>query len=798
MIAVLACGCTVKAQQTPMVVSVDAHGDYVLGVPDHPTLASGVAAKINGLWIHSSGYPTHAVEQSTVEGYTGSAVQWRVTFSGLPGKPDLIYRLRAYTNEPLADLQVTVHNTTGSAVTVESIRSVEAADSSVAQLEGPASAVRVLSDSFSEDRPAMKIHDLADADHQVHRAVGSQLIYNRVSHQSLFIGALTSDRFLTILRLHVEGPRATHYEVDSTGTTEMELDNSLEESAPADRVELSLPVQPGAELSSEALALSVSTDNHHQLETYGALIRRLHHARVSAPSLMGWWSWTAFYFGLNEASALTNAAWEAQHLKSFGYNVFHIDEGYQYARGEYTTPDAQLFPHGLVPLEEKARSLGLTPGLWTAPFEASERSAIFQQHPDWLVKNAQGQPIHIGFLVDGKDPLYALDTTNPQAQDYLRATYRELVQQWGIRYIKLDFMDDSAIEGYYYKPHTSAMEAQRIGLQIIRDAVGDHVFLDKDGSAMLNPVGYVDFGRISQDTGHNFVESRDAAIGMAARYYMQRNFYVSDPDAFTVSDQRIEDQPWPDGKGSVSVAEAQVSIALAAVSGGMFEIGDNLTSLEGSADRLALIENRDLINMARLGKASVPLDLMDYEPTDQQPSIFYLRESNRQSILTVFNWTDKPLSKTIPLASLGLASAGQYTITDVLSQKQLNSSAGSISIDRPMHSVRVLKIINNSVLADPPIIESDCPRSAVAGEDVSLSATARSAAPALSWHWDFGDGVQADGPQVAHAWTESGDYEVRLKADGIDRPAEKICRVHITGHLNTVFTPSAKTRYQPN
>jgi PKD repeat protein len=115
-----------------------------------------------------------------------------------------------------------------------------------------------------------------------------------------------------------------------------------------------------------------------------------------------------------------------------------------------------------------------------------------------------------------------------------------------------------------------------------------------------------------------------------------------------------------------------------------------------------------------------------------------------------------------------------------------------------MHSVRVLKIINNSVLADPPIIESDCPRSAVAGEDVSLSATARSAAPALSWHWDFGDGVQADGPQVAHAWTESGDYEVRLKADGIDRPAEKICRVHITGHLNTVFTPSAKTRYQPN
>ena len=45
-----------------------------------------------------------------------------------------------------------------------------------------------------------------------------------------------------------------------------------------------------------------------------------------------------------------------------------------------------------------------------------------------------------------------------------RRPTRKLVREWGIRYIKMDFMDDSAIEGYYYKPHTTAMEAQRIGL----------------------------------------------------------------------------------------------------------------------------------------------------------------------------------------------------------------------------------------------------------------------------------------------------------------------------------------------
>ena len=56
--------------------------------------------------------------------------------------------------------------------------------------------------------------------------------------------------------------------------------------------------------------------------------------------------------------------------------------------------------------------------------------------------------------------------------------------------------------------------------------MGNDVYLDKDGSVMLNPVGYVDYGRISQDTGHSFGASRDAATGIAARYFMNRNFFV--------------------------------------------------------------------------------------------------------------------------------------------------------------------------------------------------------------------------------------------------------------------------------
>jgi alpha-galactosidase len=782
----------------PITMSVDAHGTYRLGLEGGaaPALIAGVAAQVDGRWLHSRDYPSCRITRSAGEGALGPATVWDVTCSGLAAAPDLAYRLRVYRAQEFADLTATVRNTSSRPVEVTAIRLVDAAGGDIAALGGPAASERVLSDSFSEDRPAMSLHDLADTRHGMHRAVGSQLIYNRTSGESLFLGTLTSDRFLTILRLRVASnagdPRITSYQVDSTGTTEMEEENSLEHSSASDRVTLSLPVAPGGSLSSETLALSVSRDYHRQLETYGSLIRRLHHARVTAPPLMGWWSWTAYYFGLDAGAARTNARWLAEHLERFGYTVFHIDEGYQYARGEYTTPNATLFPQGLVPLEYTVRGLGLTPGIWTAPFEVSERSWVFQHHPDWLVKNAAGRPIHAGSVVDGKDALYIIDTTNPGAQQYLRTTYRTLVREWGIHYIKLDFMDDSAIEGYYYRPHTTAMEAQRIGLQIIRDAVGDDVYLDKDGSAMLNPVGYVDYGRISQDTGHSFEASRDAATGIAARYYMGRNFFVSDPDAFTVSTQRITDQTWHEGREPLTLDEAEVSMALAAVSGGMLEIGDNLPSLQGSPDRVALIENRDLIDMVRLGKASVPEDLMTYAQSDRQPSIFFLRESPRQSILTVFNWTEHATRHTISLASLGLPPGDQYRVTDVLRpQRHPPFSAGALALDLAPHSVRVLKLLDESHPAEMPRLAVHCPEASMSGETVTCSAAAQGGEPVLAYRWDFGDGTSLDGDSAKHTWTEPGTYRVDVQATTLDGShVAQHGEIRINGHLSTVFSPS--------
>ncbi|MES2221057.1 MAG: PKD domain-containing protein [Acidobacteriota bacterium] len=796
-----------QAQTRALQIQIDAaNGAYAIADAgsNASILQAGVAAQVNGQWVQSKDYPKHASEESTVSDDMGTAHEWSVTFSGLAGQPDLAYRLRAYPDKPFADIQVFVRNTTGQPINVESIRPVSACGASILNLDGAPKKDRILSDSFSEDRPNITIHDLGDGD--MYRGVGSQLVYNLQSHKSFFAGALTSNRFITILRIHLgkdtSEKRISDYQVDSTGTTEMETDEwgSLHEAKPEDKITLQTPLAPGANLASEKLLLSVDSNYREQLDTYGALIRKLHHPRVSAPVPMGWWSWTAYYFGLNSGTALTNAQWESQHLKPLGYDFFHIDEGYQYARGEYSTPNAALFPNGLAGMEQKVTNLGLVPGIWTAPFEVSVRSWVYQNHPDWLVHNAKGEPIHIGWVTDHNDSLYVLDSTNPGAQEYLRKTYLTLVHDWGIRYIKMDFMDDTAVEGTYYRPHTSALEAQRIGLGIIRTAVGANVLLDKDGSVMLNTVGFVDFGRISQDTGHTFEASSEAASGIAARYFMNRNYFVADPDAFSVSRQTIDDQSWHNSKKPLTEDEAEVSIALAAVSGGMYEIGDDLPTLGSEPDRLALVQNQDLIDMARLGHASIPLDLMSYLPQDRQPSIFFLKESSRQSILTIFNWTNEARSHTVTLASLGLDADGSYNVANVLS-KQPNSISASkpLVVSQPPHSVQVLKIIDTAVPPRPPVVQANHPAAAKAGETLTFSALLDSMSdPVLSYEWNFGDGVSLKGSTVTHAYTREGQYKVKLTAMGVDGvPSIDSSQVQVSGAVATRFVPKQIQRYHP-
>ena len=809
MLAAVPCSAQQLTNGTLSVTVNGQEASYQFGpIGSQSVLHASVGALVDHTWLHAGSYPSHSVSESPFSDALGFGRQLTVTCSGLRGSPDLIYVVQLYTQSPYGAVQVRIRNKTGKATSVQAIRSVEATGDSIVNLGGRPSDERILSDSFSEDWPDLVIYDLGDAPGGMHRGVGSQLIYNRQTKQSLFLGALTSDRFLTLLRLKAKGKGAgakiASYAVESTGTTEIQKDYSQAKSLEAkslesDRIELSLPLNPDEEMSSERLMFSAGPDYLGQLRAYGSAIRRLHRARVSSKVPIGWWSWTAYYAAINEGETLANADWLSQHLNSLGYNYFQIDEGYQYARGEYVTANATQFPDGMRFVAHHILRDGLTVGLWTAPFEVSSRAWIYEHHKDWLVHNAKSQPIPLEDVwKQGVDTLYALDTTHPGAQEYLRQTYKTLVREWGVRFIKLDFMDTTAIEGFYYCPNTTALEAQRIGLQVIRDTVGDDVLLDKDGSPMLNPVGLVDTGRVSADTGHSFLRSKTAAPGIAARFYMNGNFFLSDPDAFNVTDTYLVEHP--NERSSHSLATAQTSIALSAIAGGMYEIGDDLLVLSSEKDRLALVENRDLLNMAKAGRASTPMDLMTYEPEDGQPSVFLLRQSPRQSILTVFNWNDEPRSHSLSLTDLGIPVSSTMVATAVLdSSSTFALEGGAIRLENQSpQSAVVIKLVDTAVAKAAPTVTARIPSQSKVGETIAFSAQAApDGVPALGYHWDFGDGTISEGSNVFHCYTRATDFIVRLTVDGPDdAPYEQSFSIGVTGELKPTPDLRANRRFE--
>jgi hypothetical protein len=205
---------------------------------------------------------------------------------------------------------------------------------------------------------------------------------------------------------------------------------------------------------------------------------------------------------------------------------------------------------------------------------------------------------------------------------------------------------------------------------------------------------------------------------------------------------------------------------------------------------MALVRNRDLLNMAKLGEASKPIDLMSYAPDDELPSIFLLHESKRQSILTVFNWTEKPREHRFDLSELGLPSTGNPV--DVLETGiAVQHNEGSISFSLAPHSVLMLKFLNDSVPASAPKAVANVPDNVPIGLSQEFSAhTEAESEPAVEFRWDFGDGTSATGKTVHHTFTHRGAFTVKLVADGIDGLRfEKEFPVSASGNFSTTFDP---------
>jgi hypothetical protein len=89
-----------------------------------------------------------------------------------------------------------------------------------------------------------------------------------------------------------------------------------------------------------------------------------------------------------------------------------------------------------------------------------------------------------------------------------------------------------------------------------------------------------------------------------------------------------------------------------------------------------------------------------------------------ESILTVFNWTEKERKHEFSLSDLG-AGAGHNQVLDVFAPgSHIAENLNSLSLSLAPQSVRMVKIFDTSIPAAAPLVKADIPGKTEAGKPV--------------------------------------------------------------------------------
>lgn len=219
---------------------------------------------------------------------------------------------------------------------------------------------------------------------------------------------------------------------------------------------------------------------------------------ISSPRV--WCSWYNLFTEIDESILLKIL----DNLDDLPFDVIQIDDGWQKKVGDWEPNEK--FPSGMQSLAEKIKATGRKAGLWLAPLLVVPSSSLFQNHPDWLLRDDKGKLVVAG--VNWLEILYALDTSHPQVLEWLRNLMHK-VREWGFEYVKLDFLYAGALPG---KRHinTPRETAFRQGLAEIRSALGD-AYLLTCGAPIIPAIGLCDAIRIGTDISENWnlnLESR--------------------------------------------------------------------------------------------------------------------------------------------------------------------------------------------------------------------------------------------------------------------------------------------------
>jgi alpha-galactosidase len=150
--------------------------------------------------------------------------------------------------------------------------------------------------------------------------------------------------------------------------------------------------------------------------------------------LLNNWEATGFDFDFKRIVSLFGPA------KDIGTELFLLDDGWfgnKYPRvndkaglGDWQ-PNHKRLPDGLAPLATEAVKDGLRFGIWMEPEMVNPKSALFEQHPDWVICQPKRE-------LELQRNQLVLDLTRPEVQEFEWNTIKSILSVPDITYAKWD------------------------------------------------------------------------------------------------------------------------------------------------------------------------------------------------------------------------------------------------------------------------------------------------------------------------------------------------------------------------
>jgi len=254
--------------------------------------------------------------------------------------------------------------------------------------------------------------------------------------------------------------------------------------------------------------------------------------------IYGWTSWYYYYRSIDADEILKNI----EHVKNLPLKLdfFQIDDGWQKSIGEWV--ENEKFKGKLKVIVDRLNEIGITPGIWLAPFVVEKNSEIFKNHKDWLVKDKNGSPRPVGFNPLWSGHFYALNPMNDEVLEYLTEEITAL-REMGFRMFKFDFLYSLMAVPLDKVEDVTRIERFKKGMEALKKAIGEDSKILGCGAPVMLEEGLYDYLRIGPDTKDGWEDTltrlirfqgrnsaRNSLRNTITRAFINRKYFINDPD----------------------------------------------------------------------------------------------------------------------------------------------------------------------------------------------------------------------------------------------------------------------------